>query len=95
MLINRATVSVALVAWAFVVVSALMVVHCKHTLRSKVSELQSLSAELERAQVELGQLLLEEGTVASYDRIDRYSADALKMRAPTHSDTIWLAQPDT
>jgi cell division protein FtsL len=83
------------ITWVFVVVSALMVVYSKHSTRVKTAELQRLNAQLDKSQVELGRLLLEEGTVASYERIDHYSANVLKMRAPNHIDTIWIDRPES
>lgn len=78
------------VVWMVLVVSALMVVYSKFTLRGKVSELQILSSQLSDAQVELGQLMLEQGTVASYDRVERYASQELQMRAPEYDEVVWL-----
>jgi len=83
------------IAWIFVVISALMVVYCKFTLRSKVSELQVLSSALNGVQVELGQLMLEQGTVASYDRVERISRESLQMRAPQYDEIVWLELPES
>lgn len=87
--------NVTMITWVFVVISALMVVYCKHTLRTKVSELQMLGAELDNKQVELGQLMLEQGTVASYDRIEQYASKQLNMRAPHYDEVVWIERPDS
>ena len=81
-------VSALMVGWLFVVISSLMVVYCKHVLRNKVSELQMLNDEWDSVQVEWGQLLLEKGTMANYERIEKYAIDELGMQRPKFEDMI-------
>ena len=87
---NRFLGGLVTLAWVALVGSALMVVNTKYQLRGHVAELQSIAAEKVEAQVALGQLLLEQATVADYDRIENYSRDQLLMKAPLISDTIEL-----
>jgi len=64
------------------IVSALAVVSTKHENRQLVTELEGLRQERERLEMEWAQLLLEEATLASNNRVERMAREQLGMTEP-------------
>ena len=62
--------------------AALGVVYAKHENRTLFIELQALQAERDAMNVEWGQLQLEQGTQATYARVDAEARGRLEMQSP-------------
>jgi cell division protein FtsL len=80
------------VLWVAVLGSSLAVVYGKHQARSRFIELQRLTCERDRLDIEWGQLQLEQSTMATHGRVERVASDDLKMFTPQASD-LRIVQP--
>ena len=77
-----------------VTLSALAVVYSSFKSRQLFIELQSLQVQATRQQIQLGQLLLEEGAWSSLAMIEQVASDKLGMQAPAnHSIVVTSLQP--
>lgn len=65
-----------------VIVSALAVVRIKHENRAAVTELNILSNEKERLEMEWAQLQLEEATLSHHARIEKVAREQIGMIEP-------------
>ncbi|TNF35519.1 MAG: cell division protein FtsL [Gammaproteobacteria bacterium] len=72
--------------WALVLVSALAVVYSTHRSRQLFDELQKLSQEQNRLEVEWGKLLLERSTRSSLGTVEQM-VRAWGMREPLLEET--------
>lgn len=76
---------------AMVVVTAVSVVDAKHRARSLFSETQQLEAREDQLNQNWGKLLLEQGTWAAHNRIERIARQDLQMKVPK-IDAIKMVQ---
>ncbi len=78
--------------WALMLFSGLCVVFVSHQCRLLYSELALLEQHKNRLEVEWGQYLLEESSLASLHRVETVSQRKLGMRAPL-LDQIVVVRP--
>lgn len=64
------------------VVSALALIYTKHEARKLFVELEQLTAERDKLNIEWGQLQIEQSTWATHARIERVAADDLSLVRP-------------
>lgn len=64
------------------VVSSLALIYTKHEARKLFVELEQLTAERDRLNIEWGQLQIEQSTWATHARIERVAADELSLVRP-------------
>lgn len=67
---------------AAVMVSSVAAVYAKHKSRKLFVELQALTAERDRLEMDWGRLQIEQSTQASYPRVEALARDRLEMRMP-------------
>ena len=67
---------------AAVMVSAVAAVYAKHKSRKLFVELQTLTAERDRLDMDCGRLQIEQSTQAAYPRVETVARDKLAMRMP-------------
>ena len=68
------------------VVSALALVKTKHESRKLFVELESLTGERDRLNIEWGQLQIEQSTWATHARIEQVATDDLSLVRPAPDD---------
>ena len=68
------------------VLSALAVVYTKHESRRLFVELESLTDERDRLNIEWGQLQIEQSTWATHARIEKVATDDLSLVRPDSSE---------
>ncbi len=73
--------STALVA--IVMASAIACIYAKHESRRLFTELQSLTDERDRMEVDWGRLQIEQGTWSTYARVEQVAREKMNMRLPT------------
>lgn len=71
--------------WCAVLGSAAAAIYCKHTARGLFVELESLTAERDRLQIEWGQLQLEQSAWSTHGFVERVANARLKMAIPAQS----------
>lgn len=79
-----------MVLWVGVILSAVAVVNVSHLCRQLYSELATLQQRENHLQVEWGQYLLEQSSVASLRRVEKVAVDELGMHAPSLSEVIMV-----
>jgi cell division protein FtsL len=72
--------------------SAIAVIWAKHQARSSFIELQGLTAERDRINIEWGQLKLEQSAWATHGRVEKMARADLKLVVPKAED-VRLVQP--
>jgi len=72
-------------------VSALGVVYSSFEARRLVAQHQQLLNMKNAMQVEWGQLLLEQSTWGSYNRVEQLAGAKLKMRVPSPSEIVMVS----
>ena len=84
-------------SWLFVCVALLLVlVSCvavnfsSYETRRLVAEHQRLQKENNAMQVEWGQLLLEQSTWGSYNRVEQLAGTKLNMRVPAPNEIVMV-----
>jgi cell division protein FtsL len=77
--------------WGLVLVSALAVIYSTHRSRQMFDELEGLSQEQNRLEVEWGRLLLERSTRSSLGAVEN-AARSWGMREPVMND-VRVIQP--
>lgn len=75
-----------------VMASAIASVYAKHESRQLFTELQTLSTERDRMEVEWGKLQIEQSTWSTYGRVEQVAREQMKMHAPPPDDVILLAE---
>lgn len=75
---------------ALVIVSALGVVYAKYKTRVLFAEIQRLEKQLDKYEVEWGQLQLELTTRAEHNRIERKARRNLGMVLPDRDAIVYL-----
>jgi cell division protein FtsL len=68
--------------WVAVLVSAIGVVSVRNEARSLFIELERLSAERDRLNIEWGQLQLEQSAWSNHGFVERVANDKLRMNLP-------------
>ena len=68
------------------VLSAMAVVYTKHESRRLFVELESLTDERDRLNIEWGQLQIEQSTWATHARIEKVATDDLSLVRPDSSE---------
>ncbi len=87
--IKRAWVCVSL-ALLLVLASSIAVVYSSFETRKLVARHQQLQSEYNEMQVEWGQLLLEQSTWGSYNRVEKIAGNKLNMRVPAPNEIIMV-----
>jgi cell division protein FtsL len=83
---SRQPVLLALVLAVVCVMSAMALIYTKHESRKLFVELEQLTAERDRLNIEWGQLQIEQSTWATHARIEKVAADELALTRPTASE---------
>lgn len=73
-----------------VLVSALFVVYTTNEHRSSFSQLQQLEQQMHQLQLQWGQLLLEQASLATPARVEDLAVQKLQMRLPADKQTFVL-----
>ncbi|KTD24777.1 cell division transmembrane protein FtsL [Legionella lansingensis] len=73
-----------------VLVSALAVVYVTNEHRVGFSELQRLEHQAQQLQLQWGQLLLEQASLATPGRVEQLAVEKLHMKLPLDKDTYVL-----
>jgi cell division protein FtsL len=81
-----------LVLWSGVFASALGVVWSIHETRTLFIELQTLTAERDRLEIEWSQLKIEQSAWATHGRVEQTARTGLNMVIPTPQE-VQLVQP--
>jgi cell division protein FtsL len=77
-----------------VVISAIASVYAKHESRKAFTELQALTTERDRLEVEWGRLQIEQSTWSTYARVDQLARKQMHMRIPDPGQTMLLSWVD-
>jgi cell division protein FtsL len=67
---------------AVVLASGLAAVYARHQARKLFIELQALTAERDRLEMDWGRLQIEQSTQASHARVEQLAREELQMRLP-------------
>lgn len=70
------------VLWLAVLVSGIAVVRARHEARTLFVQLERLSAERDRLNIEWGQLQLEQSAWSSHGFVERVASERLRMTLP-------------
>jgi cell division protein FtsL len=71
------------VVWIAVLASAIAVVHARHQARTMFVQLESLSAERDRLNIEWNQLQLEQSAWSNHGFVERIAHKKRRMTFPT------------
>jgi cell division protein FtsL len=82
MIPSRLVVLAVPVLWLAVLASAAGVVYVRHEARSLFIELETLSAERDRLNIEWGQLQLEQSAWSNHGFVERVANDKLRLVLP-------------
>ena len=75
-----------------VVLSAISVIYSTYQTRKLVAEFQQLQNMRNDMEVEWGQLLLEQSTWGSFNRVERLASKRLKMIVPEPNKIVMVSQ---
>ena len=78
------------IALCVVLVSSLGVVYSSFETRRLVALHQKMQNENSQMQVEWGQLLLEQSTWGSYNRVEQLATKKLKMHVPSPNEIVMV-----
>ena len=84
--VKRPPVLLTLVFGLVCVISALALVYTKHEARRLFVELETLTTERDRLNIEWGQLQIEQSTWATHARIERVALEELALERPKPTD---------
>lgn len=70
--------------------SSLSVIYIHHLNRISMAKLQKLSDIQHQLYKEWTQLILEQNTLISYNRVDKIAANKFNMRLPKNSEILYL-----
>ncbi|EHL32100.1 cell division protein FtsL [Legionella drancourtii] len=73
-----------------VLVSALAVVYSTNSYRSTFSQVEQQEQQTHYLQLQWGQLLLEQASLATPARVEELAQEKLSMVLPTSTNTFWL-----
>ncbi|MCV6620153.1 MAG: cell division protein FtsL [Cellvibrionaceae bacterium] len=74
--------------WLLVMLSAIAVVDSTHKSRIKLNQLELAKRMTNGYQVAWGQYLLEQSTLASYNRVETTAKKQLKMKSPAANELV-------
>jgi len=80
------------VLWLAVLASAIAVVRARHEARTLFVQLEQLSAERDRLNIEWGQLQLEQSAWSNHGFVERVASDRLRMTLP-RPDEVRIVAP--
>ena len=80
------------VLWLTVLASAIAVVRARHEARTLFVQLERLSAERDRLNIEWSQLQLEQSAWSNHGFVERVASDKLRMTLPT-PDEVRIVAP--
>lgn len=86
------TFAIILLLVVAVMASAIASVYAKHASRKLFTELQALSAERDRMEVEWGKLQIEQSTWSTYGRVEQMAREQMNMLPPPPSDVMLLTE---
>ena len=90
---SRRWIVVALpLLWVALLGSAIAVVRARHEARALFVQLEKLSAERDRLNIEWGQLQLEQSAWSNHGFVERVASDRLRMTLPAPGDVRIVAQ---
>jgi cell division protein FtsL len=75
-----------------VVASAIAGVYAKHESRKLFTELQKLSNERDRMEVDWGRLQIEQSTWSTYGRVEQLAREQMQMQMPPPDSVSLLAE---
>jgi len=75
-----------------VMASAIASVYAKHQSRKLFTDLQALSTERDRMEVEWGKLQIEQSTWSTYGRVEQLAREQMNMQAPSPGDVTLLTE---
>lgn len=78
---------------AAVLISAVWVVKTKHQSRQLFVELEALTRERDRLQVDWGRLQLEESTWGTHSRVETLARTRLSLNRPTPQQVLVVEEP--
>lgn len=87
---QRAPWILVVLALLLVSATALAVVYSSFEARRLIAQHQQLLNEKNAMQVEWGQLLLEQSTWGSYNRVEQLAGSKLKMRVPSPNEIVMV-----
>lgn len=73
-----------------VLMSALTVVYSTNSYRSTFSQVEQQEQQTHHLQLQWGQLLLEQASLATPARVEELASEKLSMVLPTSKNTFWL-----
>jgi cell division protein FtsL len=80
------------VLFVAVVASAIAGVYAKHESRKLFTELQKLSNERDRMEVDWGRLQIEQSTWSTYGRVEQLAREQMQMQMPPPDSVSLLAE---
>jgi cell division protein FtsL len=78
--------------WLAVLGSAIAVVRARHEARALFVQLERLSAERDRLNIEWGQLQLEQSAWSNHGFVERVASERLRMTLPEPGEVRIVAQ---
>jgi len=75
-----------------VLASAIAGVYAKHESRKLFTELQKLSNERDRMEVDWGRLQIEQSTWSTYGRVEQLAREQMQMQMPPPESVSLLAE---
>ncbi len=83
-----------LVLAALVVGSGIWIVDVEHRSRQLFIEAESLNRELDRLQIEWGQLQIEQSTQGTHSRIEGIARQRLHLTVPSDNQLVVVIEPN-
>jgi cell division protein FtsL len=80
------------VLFVAVMASAIAGVYAKHESRKLFTELQKLSNERDRMEVDWGRLQIEQSTWSTYGRVEQLAREQMQMQMPPPDSVSLLAE---
>jgi cell division protein FtsL len=80
------------VLFVAVMASAIAGVYAKHESRKLFTELQKLSNERDRMEVDWGRLQIEQSTWSTYGRVEQLAREQMQMKMPPPDSVSLLAE---
>jgi cell division protein FtsL len=91
-LTGRVLTLAAIVLWCAVLASAAGVVYVKHEARTLFVDLEKLSAERDRLNIEWGRLQLEQSAWSTHAFVEQVANQKLRMTIPSATE-VKIVQP--
>jgi len=88
--VSRSELTFALLLLLGITVSGMAVVYVKYLSRTLFSELQELRGERDAMEIHRLRLQLEEGSLATYSRVEQTARTHLKMHIPRRGEVVVL-----